>query len=110
MNHFLVGAGSLHALAVPLVFVLTVLAGIGFGGVLPVTIALSQRLLPHRTSLASGLMMGGAWAVGSGGPPLAERLTVWIGLDGAFLVMGGLLLVAGVIAVAIPGWLIRRAS
>ena len=109
-NRYLVGTDSLHASAVPLVFLLTVMAGIGFGGVLPVTISLSQRLLPHRTSLASGLMMGGAWAVGAGGPPLAARLTERLGIDGAFLVMGGLLLVAGLIAIAIPGWLIRKAS
>ncbi len=86
------------------------MAGIGFGGVLPVTISLSQRLLPHRMSLASSLMMGGAWAIGSGGPPLAERLTASIGLDGAFLVMGAFLLVAGLISIAIPSWLIRKAS
>ncbi len=109
-DRFVVGDASLHWLAVPLVFFCTIMAGIGFGGVLPLTISLSQRLLPHRTSLASSLMMGGAWAVGSGGPPLAERLTEWIGLDGAFLVMGSFLLAAGVIAVAIPGWLIRKAS
>ena len=107
---FVVGIPSRHWLAIPLVFFCTVMAGIGFGGVLPVTISLSQRLLPHRTSLASSLMMGGAWAVGSGGPPLAEWLTHKIGLDGAFVVMGSLLLVAGLISVAIPGWLIRKAS
>jgi MFS family permease len=92
------------------VFVLTVLAGIGFGGVLPLTISLSQKLLPHRTSLASGLMMGGAWAVGSAGPPLADWLTKHIGLDGAFLVVAGLLAVGGAAAIGIPGWLIRKVS
>jgi len=109
-DRFIVGAPSRHWLAVPLVFFCTIMAGIGFGGVLPVTISLSQRLLPHRTSLASSLMMGGAWAIGSGGPPLAERLTASLGLDGAFLIMGALLLIAGLISLAIPGWLIRKAS
>jgi MFS family permease len=109
-NHFMVGAGASLASVVPLVALFTLLAGVGFGGVLPMTISLSQRLLPHRTGLASAMMMGGAWAIGSGGPPLADRLTGWIGLDGAFLVMAGLLLVAGLMALAIPGWLIRKAG
>ncbi len=46
-----------------LALLLCMLAGVGYAGVMPTTIALAQRLLPHRTSLASGLMMGGAWEV-----------------------------------------------
>lgn len=101
---------GLRGMTVPVVFLLTVLAGIGFGGVLPLTISLSQKLLPHRTSLASGLMMGGAWAVGSGGPPLADWLTHRVGLDWAFVVVGALLSVGGVAAVGIPGWLVKKVS
>lgn len=48
------------------------LAGIGYAGVMPLTITMAQRLLPHRTSLASGLMMGGAWSLAACGPPLVQ--------------------------------------
>ncbi|MBO6512916.1 MAG: MFS transporter [Phycisphaerales bacterium] len=49
-----------------------VLSGIGFGAVIPVSLSLAQRLLPHRTSLVSGLMLGGAWALSFVGPIGAE--------------------------------------
>ncbi len=49
-------------------------AGVGFAAVMPLTIALAQRLLPHRTFLASGLMMGGAWSVAAAGPPVVQHL------------------------------------
>jgi MFS family permease len=49
-------------------------AGVGFAGVMPVTITLAQRLLPHRTFLASGLMMGGAWSVAAAGPPIVQQM------------------------------------
>jgi MFS transporter, FSR family, fosmidomycin resistance protein len=107
-DHLLVG--PLRGLVVPVVFVLTILAGIGFGGVLPVTISLSQRLLPHRTGLASGLMMGGAWAIGSGGPPAAEWLTRTLSLDGAIVIAGLALLVGGLLALALPAALVRKAA
>ena len=59
-------------LEVPMVLVATALTGVGFGAVIPVSISLAQRLLPHRTSLASGLMLGGAWMLAFVGPIFAE--------------------------------------
>jgi FSR family fosmidomycin resistance protein-like MFS transporter len=109
-DDFLAPLPAFRGLIVPLVFALTVMAGIGFGGVIPVTISLSQRLLPHRTGLASGLMMGGAWGVGAAGPPLAEWLIHRWGLDAAFVITGSMLLIAGLASAAIPGWLIRKAA
>ena len=53
-------------------YVLAVAAGIGFASMIPVTIALAQRLMPRQTNLASSLMMGGAWAVALLGPACAE--------------------------------------
>jgi len=79
-----------------LALVVTVIAGIGYGGLVPVTISLAQRLLPHRTSLASGLMMGGAWCVGSLGSPLAQRVVTSYGLKTAFVVVGCISLLAAV--------------
>ncbi|MCC6659712.1 MAG: MFS transporter [Phycisphaerales bacterium] len=107
---FLVGANQPGAAAwvgIAGGFVAMLLAGIGFGGVIPVSIALAQRLLPHRTGLASGLMMGGAWCVAAVGAPMAERLDRIAGLGGAYLIIAGLLLASGVLALALPGGLIR---
>ena len=93
-----------------LVFALGVLSGVGFGSVIPVSMSLAQRLLPHRTSLASGLMLGGAWAFAFIGPKWAQVVQDWAGLDMAFFVTAGALVVAGGIAALLPGALIRGAS
>ncbi len=60
------------------------LAGAGYGASVPLTIAMAQRLLPHRTSLASGILLGGAWGVGSIGARLAQGLAERFGLEWAF--------------------------
>lgn len=106
-------AGSLAVAALPftsgaasLLFV--ALCGVGFAGVIPLTIAMAQRLLPHRTSLASGLMMGGAWAVAGAGPVLAQFLFDRVGLERAFLAVAGLLLLGGLTSVALPSRAIRQ--
>lgn len=78
-------------------FALAVVAGVGFAGVMPITISMAQRLLPHRTGLASGLMMGGAWGLAFVGPPTAQWLLERIGLGGAFLCTAGLLAGSGVL-------------
>lgn len=61
-------------LLLPLAIGATVLTGVGFGAVIPVSISLAQKLLPHRTSLASGLMLGGAWMLAFVGPLIAELI------------------------------------
>lgn len=90
--------------------VLMALCGAGFAGIIPITIALAQRLLPHRTGLASGLMMGGAWALAAAGPLIAEPLIKGLGLHGAFVVVAGTLVLAGLLGLALPGWLIHRTA
>lgn len=77
-------------------------AGVGYGAVVPLTISMAQRLIPHRTSLASGLMMGGAWAVASVGSPISEALSARIGLKSAFLAVGASLLAAAFLGLFIP--------
>ncbi|MBL9030520.1 MAG: MFS transporter [Phycisphaerae bacterium] len=94
-------AGGAGALA------LAVGCGIGYAGVIPLTIAMAQRLLPHRTGLASGLMMGGAWSVAAAGPPLAQWLIRGVGLTWSFAVVAGLLVVAGLVSMALPGAALR---
>jgi MFS family permease len=77
-------------------------AGVGYGAVVPLTISMAQRLIPHRTSLASGLMMGGAWAVASVGSPIAQRLADAYGLERAFLVVAVVLCLASVLGLLVP--------
>lgn len=82
---------------VPMAFAFSILGGIGYAGVVPITISMAQRLLPHRTSLASGLMMGGAWAIAAIGPALAQQLYQRVGLTWSFVGVGAVLLVAVVL-------------
>jgi MFS family permease len=74
---------------------LAAFAGIGFASATPVSIAVAQRLLPHRTSLASSLMMGGAWVFAASGPLLAQGLIDSLGLAGAFITIAAMLGVSG---------------
>ena len=90
------------------VFALCVIAGVGFGGLVPVTMAIAQRMLPHRTSLASGLMLGGAWCFAAVGPAIAERLHHALGLERAFLITAAALAGAGLIAIALPSRVLSR--
>ncbi len=78
------------------------LAGLGYGAVVPLTISMAQRLIPHRTSLASGLMMGGAWAVASVGAPLSQWLGKTYGMERTFLVVAMGLLLASVLGMFVP--------
>ncbi|MDY7109896.1 MAG: hypothetical protein SYC29_14790 [Planctomycetota bacterium] len=94
------GAGYLLALA----------AGIGHAAVHPVTTSLAQRLLPHRTSLASSLTMGGAWALAMLAPPAAQWSLTTIGLGGTFFLAAALLAGSGTVALFLPTTLIRHVA
>ena len=120
---------------VPFAIFATVLTGVGFGAVIPVSISLAQRLLPHRTSLASGLMLGGAWMLAFVGPifaeivqngladkphtpgfvvriielfpeSLASGIMGGMGLNAAFTATAGVLFSAGLMAMLLPHKLI----
>lgn len=115
----------------------SVLSGAGFGGCIPLSLGLAQRMLPHRTSLASGLMLGGAWAFAFVGPLLAELVQnglrakasapAWLlhaaeslpdsvgrpllegmGLDAGFYFTGGALFLAGLVTLGLPRDLMLR--
>ncbi len=88
-------------------FVLTVVAGLGFGGLIPVSISLAQRLLPHRTGLASGLMMGGAWMFAGSGALVAERVFTEWGFEAAFYATGGFMLLAAGLSALLPSSVLR---
>jgi MFS transporter, FSR family, fosmidomycin resistance protein len=102
-------AATAPGAVLPLALLLAAIGGIGFGGMIPVSIAIAQRLLPHRTSLASGMMMGGAWGFAAAGPFLARWLERQIGLDASFAVVAGLLVAPAALAAFIPAALLRRA-
>jgi len=117
----------------------SVLSGVGFGAAIPVSMSLSQRLLPHRTSLVSGLMLGGAWSLSFLGPLGAEvvqnglgtkpnvpgfvmwmverlpgsiqlRLMDGMGINAAFMVTAVVLAIAGFVTILLPHKLIVRSA
>lgn len=107
-----------HAAGMWAMYLCAALTSLGFASILPLTIGLAQRLLPHRTSLASSLMMGGSWGVAAVTPILvrlflgaplrdAGTLPAWR-IDLVFALFGVLLVLAGLVAMAMPAWLIRR--
>lgn len=89
---------------------LSVLAGMGFGSMIPVTMGIAQRLLPHRTSLASGLMLGGAWCFAFVGPITVERLEEAFSLRAGHMATAGFLLLASVTAALLPGKLLLETA
>ncbi len=89
-------------------FTITIVAGVGFGSMIPVTLSLAQRLLPHRTSLASAMMLGGAWMFAGVGALGAQLIDEAFGLDAAFVAAGAALLVAGVLSALLPSALLEK--
>ncbi len=89
-------------------FALSVAAGMGFGGMVPVTISLAQRLIPHRTSMASGLMLGGAWAFAFIGPITTEHIHRTSGLYHASYAAAALLAASGLLGLFLPTKLIHQ--
>ncbi|NOG52769.1 MAG: MFS transporter [Planctomycetes bacterium] len=90
-----------------LAFLFAIISGIGFAAATPLSLALGQRLLPHRTGLASGLMLGGAWMFAAMGPFMAERVVRAWDIATGFGVAAGLLLLATILTFALPGALVR---
>ncbi|MGE3108189.1 MAG: MFS transporter [Phycisphaerales bacterium] len=87
--------------------VLLLIAGVGYGGFVPLTISLAQRLLPHRTSLASSLMMGGAWSVAAMGAVGAQAIVDSAGIAAAFHATAGLSLLGAAASMALPNHLLE---
>lgn len=90
--------------------VLTIVAGFGFGSLVPVSMSLGQRLLPHRTSFASGMMLGGAWGIAVIGPQIMRAIHKGIdgNLETGFVVAAGAIGLASVLALWLPGRLLRE--
>ena len=83
--------------APPATYLWSGLAGFGFAAMVPVTIAMAQQILPARTGLASGLMLGGAWAMAFLGPLLAAQgLAAW-GMEATFAATAAALALSGLV-------------
>ena len=103
-----------HGIWAPVIIagLLTIVAGLGFGSLIPVALSLGQRLLPHRTSFASGMLLGGAWCTAIVGPLLAKAIHKGLdeNLAAGFFVTAATLSIASLLAIALPGRLIRNIS
>lgn len=78
--------------------IVSVVVGIGTGALVPMTIGMAQRLLPDHTSLASGLMLGGAWTLAAVGPPLTQLAVTHTGFTSACLIVAAVTAASGVLA------------
>jgi len=93
-------------------YALSVLAGISFAAMIPSTLSMAQRLLPHRTSLASAIMLGGAWVVSASGPSLAEYCLggLNLGLQRTFMLTAALLVVSGLVCLFLDSSLLCKTA
>jgi FSR family fosmidomycin resistance protein-like MFS transporter len=87
---------------------LALAGGVGFAAVIPIAISVAQRLLPHRTSLASALMLGAGWGLASTAPPTAEWCLGTLGMRTTFALVAGLLAGSGLIGLLLSPGLMRR--
>jgi FSR family fosmidomycin resistance protein-like MFS transporter len=96
----------------PTAYFIAFLMGASFASLVPETLSVAQRLLPHRTSLASGLMLGAAWAVAAIGPRAAEGLLGERGLtiNQTFAVTAILLGISGLICLPLRSNVLRRTA
>ncbi len=76
--------------------------GVGFASTVPVTLAMAQRTLPHRTSIASGMMLGGAWVFAGIGPIVAQAILDTWGIRWAFGWVALMLALAGAMTALLP--------
>lgn len=107
------------ALGTAAMFLMAAASAMGFSAVIPTTISIAQRLLPGRTGLASGLMLGTAWSISATAPYLAQAMFGGVSIadahtldagriDMVFVGFAVLLLIAALLTWAIPSDLLKR--
>jgi FSR family fosmidomycin resistance protein-like MFS transporter len=69
---------------------------------LSITLVAAQRLLPGRTGVASGMILGLGFVTGGVGVPISGRLADSIGFQEAFMVLSVLGLLAALLATSVP--------
>lgn len=87
----------------PLAFALAIAAGGLSGGSHSIIVVLAQGLMPRSKALASGMILGLIFGTGAIGNFLIGWLSASIGLDNAFHLVAVLIVVAGALALALPG-------
>jgi MFS family permease len=87
-------------------YLLSSVAGFGFASMVPVSMAVAQRMLPHRTSMASALMLGGAWALAFMGPQFAGWGVVHLGLIPTYACVAAALAISGLVLLPLRSSLI----
>ncbi|MBZ0291361.1 MAG: MFS transporter, partial [Anaerolineae bacterium] len=91
-----------------LAFLLAIAAGGLSGGSHSIIVVLAQSLMPRARAFASGMILGLIFGTGAIGNFLIGWLSEVIGLGNAFHLVAGLIVVAGLLALALPGQ--RRTS
>lgn len=90
------------------------LAGAVFGLIadssLSVTLVAAQRLLPGRTGVASGIILGLGFVTGGIGVPVTGRLADSIGIAPALTTLALVALAASALALTIPSWVFAAES
>ena len=104
--------GSFSLLVIPLVlltqfpgpqaFVFAMALGFLGDAGLAVPLAAAQRLLPGRTGVASGLILGLGFVTGGIGVPITGLIADHIGIPNALLVVAPLTLIGSAIALTLP--------
>lgn len=84
------------------------LTAIGHFSVIPTSIALAQRLLPHATGWVGSLLMGCGWTVSAVAPFYAGYLNQSIGLEAAFIGVAALMALSGLLSLLLPQGLLER--
>ena len=90
-------AAGLAFLPVEWSYVVCFFVGVGMFSMVPIVIALAQRMLPHRTHLASAIVLGGPWVPAMCGPRLAEWSLGALGQTQTFILIGVGLFVSGTV-------------
>ena len=86
----------------PLAFVFGALFGIICDSSLSVTLVVAQRLLPGRTGMASGVILGLGFITGGVGVPITGLVADAIGIQGALLLLGVLLAAGTLLGLTVP--------
>ena len=85
-----------------LAFALAMLAGGLSGGSHSIIVVYAQSLLPGKQGLASGLIMGLIFGMGAVGNFLIGLMSDTIGLDMAFYLVSGAIVIAAALSLALP--------
>ncbi|GAB4575632.1 MAG: MFS transporter [Anaerolineae bacterium] len=86
----------------PAAFLLAIAAGGLTGGSHSVIVALAQSLIPGKKGFASGLTLGFLFATGAVGSLLIGSAADQIGLNSAFQLVSGAVVIAGLLALRLP--------